>query len=400
MLQFEEAVARILAAIPDPEPEQVPLAEAPGRVLLATVRSAIDLPRFSNSAMDGYATRAADLAGASKSSPKRLRVIGRAAAGDAFTRQVAPGECVRLFTGSVLPAGADAVVMQEDTRLDPARPDEVWIGTGAEPGENVRPEGEDIRAGTALARAGQVLTAAQLALLAATGIPEVPAGRRPTVALLATGSELREPGQALATGQVYESNRLALAELVRRAGACPKIYPLVPDNLASTRAALLQAFEASDMVVSCGGVSVGEMDFVKPAFEELGGKTEFWKVGIKPGRPFVFGRRADKFLFGLPGNPVSAFVTFLLLVRPAVLRWQGAAEVELPRHPGTLREPLPNPAERRHFFRVNVDAYGNVRSAGIQASHILGSLAAANGLVDVPPRSTLPAGAPVQVLRF
>ncbi len=218
--------------------------------------------------------------------------------------------------------------------------------------------------------------------------------------LLASGSELLEGGQPLASGKIYESNRAGLAALAAQAGAIPRIFPLVKDSLADTRAALESAFAGCDVVVTSGGVSVGEMDFVKDAFEKIGGELQFWKVAIRPGRPFVFGRLGEKFLFGLPGNPVSAFVTFLLLVRPALARWQGARDVRLPAHPGTLVEPLVNPGERRHFTRVTVDAAGNVRSAGTQASHILSSLASADALVDVPPKTTLPAGAAVSVLRW
>ena len=212
------------------------------------------------------------------------------------------------------------------------------------------------------------------------------------VGLLATGSELQEPGQPLAPGQIYESNRIALAALMQRAGAVPRTFPLVADALAATSLALADAFNQCDAVVTSGGVSVGEMDFIKRAFEQIGGELEFWKVAIKPGRPFVFGRCRGKLLFGLPGNPVSALVTFLLLVRPALLRWQGATDVSLPAHPGVLAEPLANDGERRHFMRVKVDPTGKVRSAGVQASHVLSSVAAANGLVDVPPNTTLACG--------
>ncbi len=174
----------------------------------------------------------------------------------------------------------------------------------------------------------------------------------------------------------------------------------MPDALGATRLALTEALDQCDAVVTSGGVSVGEMDFIKSAFEQTGGELQFWKVAIKPGRPFVFGRWREKLFFGLPGNPVSALVTFLLLVRPALLRWQGAADVSLPAHPGVLAEPLDNQGERRHFMRVIVDASGRVHSAGVQASHVLSSMAAANGLVDVPANTTLPAGAAVPVLRW
>ena len=176
------------------------------------------------------------------------------------------------------------------------------------------------------------------------------------VGLLATGSELQEPGQPLAPGRIYESNRLALAALMERAGAVPRTFPLVADVLAATSLALADAFNQCDAVVTSGGVSVGEMDFIKRAFEQIGGELQFWKVAIKPGRPFAFGRCRGKLLFGLPGNPVSALVTFLLLVRPALLRWQGATDVSLPVHPGVLAEPLVNHGERRHFMRVKVDS--------------------------------------------
>jgi molybdopterin molybdotransferase len=400
MLQLEEALARILAAVPPPVAEPVPLSEAHGRILTEPVLCPIDLPPFDNSAMDGYAVRAADLEAATTESPARLRVIGRVAAGESFAAELAAGECVRLFTGSPLPRSADAVVMQEDTRPIADAPGEILVLDRVRPWENVRFAGEDLKRGAALAETGSRVTSCRLGLFGAAGMERVRVGHRPTVGLLATGSELVEPGQPLGPGQIYESNRLALTPLISRSGALPRIWPVVRDDLAGTRLALEQALSECDAVITSGGVSVGELDFVKRALTEQGGDLQIWKVAIKPGRPFVFGRCRGKFLFGLPGNPVSAVVTFLLLVRPALLRWQGAVDVQLPAHPGVLAEPLPNPGERRHFFRVKVDAAGRVHSAGIQASHILASLAAADGLVDVPPATTLPAGSSVQVLRW
>ena len=188
--------------------------------------------------------------------------------------------------------------------------------------------------------------------------------------------------------------------LTGRAGAVPRTFPLVTDELAATSRALEEACSQCDAVVTTGGVSVGEMDFIRRAFEQTGGELEFWKVAIKPGRPFAFGRRRGALLFGLPGNPVSALVTFLLLVRPALLRWQGAANASLPVLPGVLAEPLVNIGGRRHFMRVRMDSAGKVYSAGVQASHILSSVAAANGLVDVPPDTTLSASATVSVLHW
>ena len=207
--------------------------------------------------------------------------------------------------------------------------------------------------------------------------------------MLATGSELREPGHSLEPGQIYESNRATLAALIRSAGGLPEIFSIVPDTLPATRDALSQAFERCDLVVTSGGVSVGEMDFVKQAFQEIGGTLTFWRVSIKPGRPFVLGRLGSKLLFGLPGNPVSAFVTFLLLVRPALLRYQGAFDCSLPSRSATLGEALSNPGPRRHFFRVKTDTRGKVCSAGQQGSHCFQSLSTALVLVDVPPKTTL-----------
>jgi molybdopterin molybdotransferase len=398
MLELEEALAQILAEIPSPTSESILLSEAGGRVLAEGVDSPVDLPLFDNSAMDGYAVHACDVASARPASPARLRLIGKTAAGETFAGTVTAGTCVRLFTGSPLPPGADAVVMQEDSRPNPDAKEEVHFLEPAKPGEYVRRRGEDVKRGETLIGAGEVLSAGRLSLLAAAGLPRVRVARQPVVGLLVTGSELKEPGELLMPGQIYESNRIALAALVRRAGAIPNVLPLVVDALAATRFALTEAFRQCDALITSGGVSVGEMDFIRRAFEEVGGTLQFWKVAIRPGRPFVFGRYGGKILFGLPGNPVSSLVTFLLLVRPALLRWQGAADISLPIRSGVLAEPLGNPESRRHFMRVKMDASGKVRSAGVQASHILSSMAAANGLLDLPPRATLAAGTAVQVI--
>lgn len=399
MLTYEAALDRVLAAMPPVRPEKIPVADAAGRFLAEAVVSPLDLPPFDNSAMDGYAVRAADVAGARPDQPVSLRVLGQIGAGEVFPGNVGVQTCVRLFTGTPLPAGADAVVMQEDTRTGEAQPDRVQILDRVRPWENIRLRGEDVKTGAVVAAPGQRLTAGQLNLIAAVGTASVRVARRPRVGVLATGSELRPPGKPLAPGQIHESNRAMLGALLAEAGAEARAYPLVPDSLARTRTALQRAFADCDAVVTTGGASVGRLDFVKAAFAELGGSQEFWKVAVKPGKPFIFGTLAGKFLFGLPGNPVSAFVTFLLLVRPALLRWQGAAHLGLPAHPGTLAEPLVNRGDRRHFVRVRVDDEGRVHSAGTQASHMLHSLASANGLVDVPPETTLAAGATVRVLR-
>ena len=400
MLELEEARERLLAPIPPLPAESIPVSAGAGRIVAETIQAPMDLPCSDNSAMDGYAVRADDLKNASAEAPARLKVCGENPAGEVFSGSVEPGTCVRVFTGSFLPTGADAVVMQEDTRLVQRAVKEALVSESIKPFENVRFRGEDVRRGALLFSNGADLNAAGMALLAALGIKQVRVHRRPVIGLLATGSELIEAGEPLEPGKIYESNRVMLATLLERAGAIPRVYPLVPDSLAASQTMLEKALGECDGVVTTGGVSAGDHDFVKKAFEQIGGVMDFWKVAIRPGKPFVFGRCQGKFLFGLPGNPVSALVTFLLLVRPALLRWQGAASVEWPAAHGTLAEPLANRGERRHFMRVTADAFGKVRSAGAQGSHMLSSLAKANGLVDVPPHSTLGIGTGVQVLRW
>ena len=397
MLEVEDAQQRIISAIEPLAAEAVSLRAAAGRVLAQSIAAPLPLPPFDNSAMDGYAVRAADVANASASSPARLRCVGAVAAGASAVEAVQLNTCVRIFTGSPLPAGADAVVMQEDTR---ASGEIIEVLDAVKPWENVRLMGEDVKAGATVATAGERLNAARLALLGAMGLDRVHVATQPVVGILGTGNELIEAGQPLAPGQIYESNRLALAALIAQAGGVARVLPLVRDSLDATRVALQTAFAQCHAVVTTGGVSVGEHDLVKAAFEAMGGTLEFWKVSMKPGKPFVFGRFGKRFLFGLPGNPASAFVTFLLLARPAILKLQGASDLALPAHPGVLAEPLHNRGPRRHFMRVGVDGAGQVRSAGAQASHALSSLARANGLVSLPPETTLPTGAIVQVMRW
>ena len=392
MLELEDAIGRILAAIPSGGPELIPLSAAHGRVLLETVVAPIDLPPFDNSAMDGYAVRARDTAGASRDNPVRLKLAGKIAAGETAAAIVEPGCALRIFTGSPMPAGADSVVMQEDTMTDAEDPDYVSVLEPTRAWENVRLRGEDVRAGSKVIDHGQSLSAGVLSLLAALGVTEVRVGRQPTVGILATGSELREPGQELTRGQIYESNRIGVSAMVRSAGANPIILPIVADSLDRTVHAISEALSRCDILVTIGGASVGEFDLIKPAMKQIGGSLDFWKVAIKPGRPFVFGQAGAKLIFGLPGNPVSALVTFLLLVRPALRRWQGAKETALRTLQGRLAEPLNNRDSRRHFVRVKINSDGQVRIAGPQASHMLSSFAGANGLLDMSPQTSLSQG--------
>jgi molybdopterin molybdotransferase len=400
MLSLEEALDRILSTAEPLGGESFAVHEADGRISSKRVLAPLDLPPFDNSAMDGYAVRAPDLESASTERPVSLRVCGQAAAGVMFDGSVAPGCCVRVFTGSPLPQGADAVVMQEDTKADSTEPDSIQVLDRVRPWENVRLRGEDVKAGAALIEAGERIGAASIGLLSATGLATIVVGRRPVVGILATGSELADAGSPLEPGKIHDSNRPMLAALVTRTGGAPIKLPRVRDSIDETTAALRHGLDQCDVLITSGGVSVGEFDFLRNAFRNLGGSVDFWQVAMKPGKPFVSGRLGSKHLFGLPGNPVSAFVTFAVLVRPALLRLQGSTDLTLPTSQGELVEPFSNSGDRRHFMRVRIDSSGRVHSAGIQASHVLTSLAKANGLVDVPPQSKFDAGAIVTVLRL
>ena len=393
MLSLETAKERLLASIHVLAPEKASLLGAVGRFAAEAVTSRVDLPGFDNSAMDGYAVRSEDLKNASASNPVKLRQAGRIGAGEVFSRPISKGECVRIFTGSALPKGADAVVMQEDVRVEG---DEIGFNESAKPLENVRLRGEDIRTGIPVIQAGDRINATKAGLLAATGHNEILIRRLPRVALLSTGSELVEPGGALGEGKIYESNRTLLAALLADIQCEPMILPLVRDDFQSTVSALETAFATSDFVITTGGVSVGEMDFVKDAFVRLGGQIEFWKIALRPGKPFVFGKLGGKSLFGLPGNPVSALVTFLVLVRPALLKSMGARHLDLSRIQAELTERIANHGERRHFVRGRCEN-GQVRIAGPQSSHMIGALGDANCLIDVPPQTQFEAGKIVEV---
>ena len=396
MLSLEEAVERSLAAAPLLGSEIVPLADAGGRFVASPLKAGMSLPGFDNSAMDGYAARSADLNGATTESPVELSCIGVIPAGAHPVDKVGEGTCMRIFTGSPIPRGADAVIMQEDCST-PGDDHTVRCNDSIKPWENIRLKGEDVREGDPLITAGMRITAGTIGLLAATGHHSVEVGLRPKVGLVATGSELVEPPGELQPGEIYESNRDMLVSLVTKANGLPTPYPIVPDMLEDTVTALEQAFADNDAVLTSGGVSVGDHDHVKPAIERLGGSLDFWKVAVKPGKPFVLGQVGGKPVFGMPGNPVSALVTYLLLVRPALLNMQGAAEWRLAKRPGCLVDELANKGDRRHFVRVTIDDHGLVRSVGGQHSHMLGGLAKANGLVDLPPGTRLAKGDPVNV---
>lgn len=398
MLTYEAALERLLSRVRGPRlTEPVSVDDALGRHLAEAPSALVDLPPFDNASMDGWAVRSGDL----QRLPADLGVQGCVQAGGVYPGALEPGQAIRIFTGSPLPDGADAVVPQEDCRETGAG--RVRVLEGGKPWENVRFRGEDVRRGTSLVPAGTRLGPGHLALLSAAGISHVRAWPRVRVALLPNGSELVPPGRPLPPGGIYESNGVALAALVAGIGAEPQRLPPPADDLPALRGALRSAFQTADLVVTAGGASVGEHDLVKPALESLGGTIDFWRIALKPGKPFFFGTlpgvdgRPDQHLLGVPGNPVSAFVTTVLLVLPVLRRLQGATDCAPPTRPGELAEALGNPEDRRHFVRVRVDAEGRVRSCGPQGSHFLGGLAASDGLVDLPPRTHLPAGSRVRV---
>jgi molybdopterin molybdotransferase len=355
--------------------ETVRLVDAAGRVLAEPARAKIDLPPFPSSAMDGYAVRAAD-------TPGRLRVESRIAAGKPATGVVEAGAAMGIATGGVVPDGADAVVPIEYVVEND---NEVEIGGRIEPGENVRPRGGDIRADEVVAERGAVLTPARLGALAAAGVPEVLCARRPSAAVLPTGTELRRPGEALAPGEIYEANGLILSAQLKAAGAIVDLLPAVGDDEVAHRSALEQALEA-DLVVTSGGVSVGPHDLVRRVEAELGVREVFWRVSVKPGKPIAFGVRERTLVFGLPGNPVSALVGFVLFVEPATRALQGVPE-PLPRFDrgrlvgGRRRNPERDELVRARLRRSSDGALLEPLSG--QESHMIARSAEADALVFV-----------------
>jgi len=392
MLSVDEALEVLLSgAKAVSEIEQVPALEASGRVLARALASTMDVPPMDNSAMDGYALRASDV-----SAPEtRLRIAQRIAAGE-VGKPLAAGTAARIFTGAPIPQGADAVVMQEFCAVEG---DSVVVRKVPKPGEWVRRTGSDVRQGATVVQAGRRLLPQDTGLAASVGIGTMPVYRRVRMGLFFTGDELVMPGEPLAPGRIYNSNRFTLNGMAHAFGCEVRDYGIVPDSLEATRAVLKRASAECDIIVTSGGVSVGEADFVKPAVEAEGSLL-MWRISMKPGRPLAFGRVGASAFIGLPGNPVSSFVTFLIFVRPFLLRTQGISEVA-PRVTDARADfDWIEPDPRREFLRVKWNANGGLDLYPTQDSAVLTSTAWADGLVDNPPNRSIRKGDRVSYLPF
>jgi molybdopterin molybdotransferase len=401
MLTTAQALSQLLAAArPLTGIETVATIDANGRVLAADQYSQMDVPGSDNSAMDGYAVRAADCAGAAAGSPVRLPVSQRIPAGQPGTA-LKPGSAARIFTGALVPDGADAVVMQESCTADG---DHVLVSEAPKAGAWIRRRGEDIRNGAVILPAGTRLQAPQLGLAASIGLAALPVVARLRVAVFFTGDELAMPGDVLKPGAIYNSNRFALRSLLQNLGCEVRDYGIVPDNLAATRDTLRRAAADNDLVITSGGVSVGEEDHVKPAVEAEGRLT-MWQIALKPGKPLAFGEISRKaggeaFFIGLPGNPVSTLVTFLLFVRPFILRLQGVADVTPASYSMRADFDWLKPDRRNEFLRAKVNPQGGLDLFPNQSSGVLTSAVWGDGLIDNPPGQAIARGDNVRFIPF
>ncbi len=391
MQTVEQALARILVRADPVEVQVVPTFEADGYVLATDVVSPLDVPPLDNSQMDGYAVRTVDVPAAGTT----LRVSQRITAGHVGAA-LEPGTAARIFTGAPVPAGADAIVMQESCT---AQGEKVVLNEVPARGAWIRRAGIDIRAGDTVVAAGSRLRPQDLGLIASIGAARITVHRPLRVAVFFTGDELAMPGEPLPPGRIYNSNRFVLCALLRRLGCEVIDLGIVPDDRARTRAAFVEAAEHSDVIVTSGGVSVGEEDHVKPAVEAEGA-LELWQIAMKPGKPLAFGQVRGVPFVGLPGNPVSSFVTFLLFARPFILRRQGVRAVSV--LPLDLRADFdwPRPDRRREFLRVRRNSEGGVDLYPTQNSAVLNSTAWADGLVDHPAEATIVRGDRVRYLPF
>lgn len=399
LLSVADARARIDALVtPINGTEQLPIRSALNRILAIPVISSINVPPYTNSAMDGYALNGTDLP---VSGTIRLNIIGRAMAGAPFAGSVAPGQAVRIMTGAVIPEGADTVLMQEHVTADG---EVIEIGSGHKTGQNVRMAGEDMAIGATVLAPGKQLLPAEIGVLASLGIAEVRVTRRLRVAFFSTGDELRSLGEPLEAGQIYDSNRYTLHGMLSRLGVEILDLGVIRDDRDAIRQAFKDAAEVADVVITSGGVSVGEADFVKQTLDEMG-KVDFWKIAMKPGKPLAFGKLDDAMFFGLPGNPVSVMATFYQFVQPALQKMMGMSllpaltlkvpcAVELKKEPGRLEY-------QRGILQSDVDGNMSVTTTGRQGSHVLSSMSQSNCFIILSAECTgVHRGDPVVVQPF
>ncbi|MDR7049029.1 molybdopterin molybdotransferase [Duganella sp. 3397] len=394
MLTMAEALAQMLAAArPVADIEVVPTLEANGRVLAEAQVSGMNVPGQDNTQMDGYAVRAADCV----SGHAALKVSQRIPAGH-VGQPLQPGTAARIFTGALIPPGADAVVMQEQCEV--SGPDTVTIRHTPKTGEWIRRAGEDITSGSTILPAGARLRSQELGLAASVGLAQLPVRRKLRVAVFFTGDELAMPGEPLAPGAIYNSNRFTLRALLENLGCEITDFGIVPDTLDATRAVLRTSAVGHDLIITSGGVSVGEEDHIKPAVEAEGRLT-MWQIAIKPGKPLAFGEVVQAAFVGLPGNPVSSFITFLMFVRPFILRLQGVQGPVAPRA-FTMRADfnLPKADRRNEFLRARINAGGGLEPFRNQSSGVLTSTVWGDGVIDNPPNRTIAEGDMVRFIPF
>jgi molybdopterin molybdotransferase len=399
MLSVESAQERVLSAFSPLEAERIPILEATGRVLAEDVRATGDIPPHANSSMDGYALRAEDTTEGGKDKRVSLLIIGDLPAGQVFERALTKGTAVRIMTGAPLPPGANAVVKVEDTETDG---EYVQVLTQVEVGNYVRPAGEDVRDGSLVLRRGTMLRAQEVGMLAALGHGEVWVGRKPRVAILATGDELVAIQRRLAPGKIRNTNSYSNAAQVIEHGGTPILLGIARDTVDDLTTKIQDGLgQDVDLFLTSGGVSVGDFDLVKKVLATEG-QMDFWRVRMKPGKPLAFGHISGVPVLGLPGNPVSVMVSFEMFVRPALLKMQGVADWQRPTVGAMLMDPIEHKDTRRHFVRVRLVWEAGEYHAyltGAQGSGILSSMVRANALAIIPEDwDHAPAGAPVQVM--
>ncbi len=393
VLSFDEAMELLLARARKVKgTDRVSLVDATGRILAEPVLSTVDVPPLDNSGMDGYAVRCDDV----RTAGAMLRVAQRIPAGS-VGHTLEPGTAARIFTGAPVPPGADAVIMQE--YCEAGADGQVTINRVPEPGEHIRKSGEDIRNGAEVLAAGIVLTPAAIGMAASVGVAQLPVLRRLSVGVLSTGSELVTPGEPISSGQIYNSNRYQLTSILKGMGCEVTDYEPLPDDFEATKRALRKAGALHDLVITSGGVSVGEEDHVKPAVEAEG-ELQLYNVAVKPGKPLAFGKVGDADFVGLPGNPVSVFVTFHMLIRPFVRKCQGATDLLPAARNMVAGFEWNKPGNRREFLRVRVGADGRLERFPNQSSGVLTSCLWADGLADIPIGQKVSPGDTVRYLRF